>query len=178
MQKAKIFLSNINEHLEKKYLQVYLKKLSGYIDLPLEVIFYSYKQYISRNHDYLKNKIEYKVSFLSLSKSIIRYLISFFYAFIFSKRNKKYEKVEIIFDEILNHNDFRDLELVIKKFSSYKIITKKKLNKINEINFTNRKGYERKFISSKLKEIFLSIITNSIYYSKKTNVNFRKLLFH
>ncbi len=171
MQKAKIFLSNINEHLEKKYLQVYLKKLSGYIDLPLEVIFYSYKQYISRNHDYLKNKIEYKVSFLSLSKSILRYLISFFYAFIFSKRNKKYEKVEIIFDEILNHNDFRDLELVIKKFSSYKIITKKKLNKINEINFTNRKGYERKFISSKLKEIFLSIITNSIYYSKKTNVN-------
>ena len=62
--------------IEKKYLQVYLKKLSGYIDLPLEVIFYSYKQYISRNHDYLKNKIEYKLVFY-LYLSIIRYLISF-----------------------------------------------------------------------------------------------------
>ena len=60
MEKTKIFLNSVNEHLKNPDLQVFLNKLSKSIDLPNKVVLSSYKQYISRNHNFLKTNIENK----------------------------------------------------------------------------------------------------------------------
>ena len=171
MQKTKIFLTSVNEHLKNPDLQFFLNKLSKSIDLPNKVVLSSYKQYISRNHNFLKTNIENKISILGIIICSIKYISSFFYAFVFSKDLKKQKKVKIIFDDVINLADFEDLELLIKKFSDYKIITSKNLNKPNELSFVNRRGYFNKLITSKIKEIFLFIIIDSILFSKKIGIN-------
>lgn len=168
MEKTKIFLTRVNEHLKNPDLKFFLNKLSKSIDLPNKVVLSSYKQYISRNHNFLKTDIESKISFLEIIFCSIKYIAYFFYAFIFSKDLKKQKKVKIIFDDILNLDDFEDLKLLIEKFSDYKIITSKNLSKPNELRFVNRRGYFNKLMNSKIKEIFF-IYNYRLYFIFKKN---------
>ena len=173
------FIDKINDHTKSEPIDDFINSLSEKTDIPKQIIAMEYKQFISRNHNFALGKFDRIFKFHKIFADIGLYYLTFLYIFIFSKNNKKlYKKVDIIFDEIVEKDDYEFVKPLSEKFSSYKLIVSEDMNISNQIISYKRQGYDRQILFANVKKIFYEIIISTMKYSMKCKSNLIPFAIH
>jgi len=133
--KSKDLVNYLDNQVKDTNFQKFIDNFSKITNLPSDVIAFEIKQILVRGHNFETGRFKSIFNFYNIFKSSAIFFVITLYILIFSKKRKKEEKFDIIFDEIESIEEFKRTEYLKKKFNSCKIISSKIFTKDENIFF-------------------------------------------